>query len=150
MLSMSPRPAPLATHINTKGGGRQIDRESKRDSKSHTQAANLLHKHNFETDTRRGGGTRRRRAGGSIFPCPSLSPSSSPAPLATHILGTSWKSRQQIAGNPRKWLRTTGGIRASQRDSGGVVGPGGVDGVATYFAEPHNFCAQQKTFARSQ
>jgi len=28
---------------------------------------------------------------------------------------TSWKSRQQIAGNPRKWLRTTGGIRESQR-----------------------------------
>lgn len=75
---------------------------------------------------------------------------SSPAPLATHILGTSWKSRQQIAGNPRKWLRTTGGIRVSHRGSGGVARRGGVDGVATYFAEPHNFCAQQKTFARSQ
>lgn len=39
---------------------------------------------------------------------------------------------------------------ALERASVAVGAWPGADGVATYFAEPHNFCAQQKTFARSQ
>lgn len=69
---------------------------------THTQSANLLHKHNFETDTR--------------LPSPATAPASALS-LSLLYVGTSWKSREQIAGNPRKWLRTTGGISKTEMES---------------------------------